>query len=135
MERRPGRLDVECHPDLLDEDHPDVVRHGPCPGLVRKDCCPDERLGEECPYPVPKRMDCYPDEECRLGLLGSEALAHPKLQPEPEWPEPLPEMELERRLRPGLQEPEPKALRQRHLALQEPEQPERQAQLVRWQPE
>lgn len=84
-------------------------------------CCPDARLGEECPYPVPKRKDCCPDEECP-GLLGLPAQQVWLLQePQVQLPQELLVLEQPQ----GLPRKEPKALPQElpPLELQGLEQP------------
>ena len=67
-------------------------------------CCPDARLGVECPCPARRRKDCFQGEECRLVHLGlleraQLELPQPELQAQQElahlvMPQPEPQARL-----------------------------------------
>ena len=61
-QRRQDEKDHQRLPDGPDLD-------GPCPVMVRTDCYPDVKLGEEYPCPVPRRKGCFLGEECRVPNL------------------------------------------------------------------
>ena len=73
VERHRHRLGAERHPD--EEHHRLGVEHllqdeghlgDPFPEKEQKGYCPDERLGEECPFPDWQQKGCFQGAECRV---------------------------------------------------------------------